>query len=81
MTGTVRPEGGGTRLDATIRPHGSALLGTAAFVIVAAVNAPGSGSIGRVILPVVAVCAYLMLLGLSCEKARPVQALLKEVCR
>jgi hypothetical protein len=81
VTGTVRPEGAGTRLDATIRPHGSMLLGTAAFAIFAAVNAPGSGSIGRVVFPAVAVCAYLMLLGLSREKARPVEALLKEACR
>jgi len=81
VTGTVLPAGANTQLEAMIRPHGSVLIGTAIFVILAAFNASQSGSVGRIILPVAALLAYMLLVGLSRERARPVEALLKEVCR
>lgn len=81
VRGTVRPEASGSRLEATIRPHGFALFGTGAFVIFAGLNAANSGSVGRIILPVVALFACLILFGLSREGARPLEALLKDACR
>ncbi len=74
VIGTVRPEGSGTRLEATVRPHGSAVFGTAAFVIFAGVTAPYVGL-------VLALLAYLLFLGLSRARVGPVAALLREACR
>ena len=81
VSGTVRPEGSGARLEATVRPHGSALFATGAFILFAGFGALDSGSVGRVILSLVALVAVLFLVGLARERIRPVEVLLRGVCR
>lgn len=80
LEGTVRPEAGGTRLDAALRPHRAILVALAVYLVVAAALLLRGGSMGRAGLAATAFASWLALHRISSDKAAAIRRLLEDAC-
>lgn len=80
LSGTVRTQGGRTRVDAVVRPSGAVLGAFTVFVLVVAANVPSTGGLVRIVFALQTFVAYLVLLAFSASKSRRVQAIVETAC-